>query len=150
MLRDLEAMPERSASTAFTDSEGDRRALEPLPAAERVRMPPTRGIFTTLDGQRTQMLALVRQCAEAGFPRSLAVQLTDWVLHRPGGRLESYETSGSVRSDRASGSTTQHNEQRRAARRPARRYSRPGRRSAATASAPIFRPNASPCSLSNL
>jgi hypothetical protein len=94
LVRDLEAMPERPAATALVGSECVRLALEALCATDQRWMPSTRKVLDTLGDEYREVIRIVRQCADSGFPASLAVQAADWVLCRIGGRLESYDTSG--------------------------------------------------------
>lgn len=93
VARDLEGMPEHSAATALAGSECIRLALEALCATATVWMPPMRHILATLDAPQPDVTALVRRCAEAGFPSSLAVKVADRVLQDLGGRLDAYDTS---------------------------------------------------------
>jgi hypothetical protein len=86
-------MPEHSTATALTGSECIRLALEALCATAMVWMPPMRHILATLDPQRPDVTALVRRCADAGFPGSLAVEVADRVLQDLGGRLDAYDTA---------------------------------------------------------
>lgn len=98
LVRDLEAMPPRSAATALTGSEAVRLALEALCATERVWMPPMRRVLATLDNQHAELAALVRQCADAGFTGLLAIKVCDLVLDGLGGRLEGYDTTDTSRN----------------------------------------------------
>ena len=93
LARDLEAMPETSAATALMGAECVRLAIEAFCATAMVWMPPMRDVVTTLDAQHADVTTLVRQCASAGFPASLAVRVADRVLRDIGGRLEAYDTS---------------------------------------------------------
>lgn len=93
LARDLEGMPEHSAATALAGSECIRLALEVLCATALVWMPPMRNILATLDGRRPDVTALVRRCADTGFPGSLAVEVADQVLRDLGGRLDAYDTT---------------------------------------------------------
>ena len=92
LARDLEGMPEHSAATALVGSECIRLALEAFCATMHVWMPPMRSVLATLETQHPDVTALVRLCADAGFPGSLAVQVADRVLQGLGGRIEAYDT----------------------------------------------------------
>ena len=93
LARDLEGMPEHSTATALTGSECIRLALEALCATTMVWRPPMRHILATLDAQQPDVAALVRRCADAGFPGSLVVNVADRVLRDLGGRLDAYDTA---------------------------------------------------------
>ena len=93
LARDLEAMPENSAATALAGSECVRLALEASCATTQLWMPSMRKMLTVLDAQYPELSTLVRQCADAGFPASLAVGVADWVLRDLGGRLDAYDTT---------------------------------------------------------
>ena len=92
LARDLEAMPERSAETALLASECVRLAIEAFCAREQVWMPSMRHVPEALARTHPGMAAMLEQCAEEGFPASLAVRIADTVLARLGGRLDTYET----------------------------------------------------------
>lgn len=91
VVRDLEAMPERSTATALIGSDVVRLALEALCAAHRVWNPPIRRILAGLGDQHAEFVALVRECVDAGFPASLAIRVVDRVLELLGGRLDQYD-----------------------------------------------------------
>ena len=95
LVRDLEVMPERSAATALVSSECVQFALEAFCGLERLWLPPMRSVLATLDAQHSAEVAIVRRCADAGFPASLAVEVADRVLLRLGGRLDAYDTGPS-------------------------------------------------------
>jgi len=94
LVRDLETMPERSAATALVGSRCVQHALEALCAAECVWMSSMRDVLGVLDSRYPDVTAIVRRCADSGFPASFAVEVADRVLSRFGGRLSSYDTSG--------------------------------------------------------
>jgi hypothetical protein len=93
LVRDIEGMPENSAATALAGSECVRLALEAFCGTKKLWMPPMRTILATLDAQHPDVTALVRRCADAGFPGSLAVKVADRVLQDLGGRLAAYDTA---------------------------------------------------------
>jgi hypothetical protein len=92
-LRDLEGMPEHSATTALMASTGVRLALEAQCALDRAWMPPLRRALALLQPRRPDLVALIERCAQAGFPRSLAQGVAMTVLQSLGGELEAYDTS---------------------------------------------------------
>ncbi len=93
LVRDLEVMPERSAATALAGSECISLALTALCAAERLWKPPMRSMLDTLDAQHPDVTAIVRRCADTGFPASLVVEVADRILARLGGRIDDYDTA---------------------------------------------------------
>ncbi|MGI9090678.1 MAG: nucleotidyltransferase domain-containing protein [Gemmatimonadaceae bacterium] len=93
IVRDLEDMPDRSVATTLVGAECVRLALETFCAVKQIWMPPMRDVLATLQERDATFGALIRECVEAGFPGSAAVQIGDLVLVMLGGRLDSYDTA---------------------------------------------------------